>query len=308
LDGGAPEQVDVGRPDDGGTFTKTIPVTPAPSATKITIVASCPKRTGIGIAGASASVDLGVGSPPPEFQVRPNTASAGQSVQVSGGDFSECLTVEGRTRDVRIHLLDGIDNVLDPADPRVLAVAPLVADSTSGTINPRSVPLPPKLPAGTHTLAGECGDPNAKGEILFADIQVTAAPPPSPSAEVPTGPNPTGMPPGDTGPTDAPRPAPPPGPGFSGPAPAEVLSLLGVVAALIGLAALGRRLTRKGGTPTPTAQAPAPPRVQAVARTDRTGSVQVRRTGPGADVSIRVVVQHDPGELQVTRADGGSWQ
>lgn len=310
----APEPVVVGRPD-GGAFTKTIQVTPALSATKITIVASCPERTGI--AGERASVDLEVGSPPPGFHVRPDSVSAGQSVQVSGGDFSACLPVEGRARGVRIHLVDGTDNVLDPTDPRVLAVAPLVADGPFGTIDPTTVALPPRLPAGTSTLAGECGDPNDRGEIEFANIQVTAAPGPSPSEGVPPGPSPTGAPPGDTatgdiGSTGAARPGPPSGPSeFSGPPPTAVLGLLGVVAALIGLAALGRRLTRKGGTPTPPTppvQAPRPPTVQAVARTDRTGSVQVRRTGAGADVSIRVVVQHDPDELQVTRADGGSWQ
>ena len=82
--------------------------------------------------------------------------------------------------------------------------------------------------------------------------------------------------------------------------------VLGVVGALVALAALGRRLKRGGAVPPHQPQHTTKvPVVRAVARQGVPGPVALRETGPGHSVSIRIVVREEPGEPVVHYTGGG---
>jgi hypothetical protein len=72
--------------------------------------------------------------------------------------------------------------------------------------------------------------------------------------------------------------------------------VLGVVAALIALSALGRRLFRGRTPPHQPQHTTKVPVVRVVARTGTPGPVELREAGPGHSVSVRVVVRQEPGE------------
>lgn len=282
----------------------------------------------------------------PALQLIPDSAHPGDQVKVKGSGFDSCFpkpgpgTHNGINGDTGTHggIPDGDTGTRDgnpPTPTPTPNVPPKVTVRWDGSNNngvlttvalggdgafTTTFVVPPALRPGSYEVAAECGDPNSPdmpGEIVFADLTVTAVPPPpSPtlSPKPSAGPSPT--PPVETSselvpptslptsvfPTPAPpTPPPPPPPPPPEPTPLGWLVVLGVVAVLVALAALGRRLLRPRPRPE---RSPRLPVVQAVLRPGTGGSVELSRTGPGRSVAIRVVAREDPG-VQVVQRIGG---
>lgn len=238
----------------------------------------------------------------------------------------------------------------DGSPGSVLATTSLDASGSFET----AFTVPAARQPGSYDVAAECGDPNGDiGEIAYASLTVTKAPTattstrPSTSTSdtrpAPSSPVVIPLPPPDITSSDTaspgadtlssiepPRPAPQPQPSLLG-----WLVAIGVVAVLVALATLGRRVWRTSSGPAPAstsilpvaqvssppvvwasglpvtrassppmARTSSPPVVQAVLRMSVGGSVELRQTGPGRSVAIRVVPRDDTGIRVVRRVDG----
>ena len=312
--------------DRGGAFSQSFPVPDVPPG-QYKVKAECPNPYSSGSPGAFATAPLEVLAtppppppPPPALTITPTSVGAGGAVTAQGGDFRSCLPVEGPRRNVRFHFVDdpGSDVIPDPNDPRVFGKATL---NDAGTIESTSLTVPPNASSGTHNVAAECGEPNGPGdgEILYETLEVLPVlppPPPPPSSSVGPPPSSGGGSGGESGGSGGSGsgsgsgseliPSSTPGGGTLPPTTGSgglgVVVTLAIVAALVALAALGRRLLRARPPPQHTARLPV---VAARVLPDPVSLVELRRAGPGRTIAIRVVAREDPGERVVQRVGGG---
>lgn len=221
--------------------------------------------------------------------------------ELSDGGFTTTILVTPETgaSSIVVEARCDLDDPDDSAASAVFAETALTVTPPSSTSTPTTT-----LPATSAATAPPPITSKAQPPVIAAP-PVTAAP--LTGVASPGGPA-SGAPSGDT--------STPPSFNTSGPGPLAVLVLIAVVAAMVGLTALRRRRkpvpTGQPALPMrPTRVAPHPPTgptVQAIAVVDRRGAVHVRRTGPGADLALRVVLRPDAGALRVTRSHGGTRQ
>lgn len=242
------------------------------------------------------SVPVAAPSGGPTIELNPGSAAPGQRVTIQGSGYGAC---SARSRITVYWVNDDLSLGGKITDTQLRSDASFTA----------TFAVPSKLRPGSYDIAAVCGysgsllDMEEAGQAEDAPFEVTAAPspssePPSPSRGSPAGPGAvttpvttpfaTRVPP--TTVTERPGGLPPEqgSPGW--------VVLLGVVAALVALSVLGRRVARARRQPAHSARLPV---VRAVARPGSGGRVEPRCDWHGRTVAVRVVARADPGRVRV---------